>query len=99
VAESLGDRVAPEEKKRRSQVMRGQSEVRSRVHRAGKLGRPERVLIDKVADTQCSGYTADYTRCYLPAGAAGRCELVDAICLELYADGISCGLPQAAGLS
>ena len=40
-------------------------------------GRPssaarERVLVDKVADTQCSGYTADYTRCYLPAGAAAR---------------------------
>jgi threonylcarbamoyladenosine tRNA methylthiotransferase MtaB len=99
VAESLGDRVAPEEKKRRSQVMRGQSEVRSRVHRAGKLGRPERVLIDKVADTQCSGYTPDYTRCYLPAGAAGRGELVNAMCLELHADGISCGLPRAARLS
>ena len=28
--------------------------------------------IDKVADTQCSGYTADYTRCYLPAGRRAR---------------------------
>ena len=44
--------------------------MRSRLHRARKLGRGERVLVDKVADTQCSGYTADYTRCYLPAGAA-----------------------------
>ena len=33
------------------------------------------MLVDKVADTQCSGYTADYTRCYLPAGA-GR-EVID----------------------
>jgi hypothetical protein len=48
------------------------------------------VLVDKVADTQCSGYTADYTRCYLPAGAGGRGELIDAVCKELYADGISC---------
>ncbi len=41
-------------------------------------GARERVLVDKVADTQCSGYTADYTRCYLPAGAAARgAQLVD----------------------
>jgi threonylcarbamoyladenosine tRNA methylthiotransferase MtaB len=91
VAEGLGDRVPPPEKKRRSQAMRGLSEVRSRHHRAGKLGRRERVLIDKVADTQCSGYTADYTRCYLPAGAAERGGLVEVDCLELFADGIRCG--------
>jgi threonylcarbamoyladenosine tRNA methylthiotransferase MtaB len=90
-AEALGDRVPPEEKKRRSREMRARSEVRSRHHRAGKLGAPERVLIDKVADTQCSGYTADYTRCYLPAGAATRAELVEVRCDELHADGIRCG--------
>src|SRR5437764_11559631 len=99
VADELGDRVAPEEKKRRSRVLRGHSEVRSRHHRAGKLGRGERVLVDKVADTQCSGYTADYTRCYLPAGAARRGELVDVVCQELHADGIRCRLAQAPGLS
>jgi threonylcarbamoyladenosine tRNA methylthiotransferase MtaB len=99
VAESLGDRIPTHEKKRRSQAMRGQSEARSRIHRAGKLGAPERVLIDKVADSQCSGYTADYTRCYLPAGATARGELVNVMCLELHADGIACGLPEAAGLS
>jgi threonylcarbamoyladenosine tRNA methylthiotransferase MtaB len=89
-ASELGDRVPPEEKKRRSRELRGRSEVRSRHHRATKLGRPERVLIDKVADAQCSGYTADYTRCYLPAGAAERGELLDVMCEELYADGIRC---------
>jgi threonylcarbamoyladenosine tRNA methylthiotransferase MtaB len=94
VAAGLGDRVAPEEKKRRSRVLRGHSELRSRHHRAAKLGRTERVLVDKVAQTQCSGYTADYTRCYLPAGAAARAELVEVRCDELYADGISC---SAAG--
>jgi threonylcarbamoyladenosine tRNA methylthiotransferase MtaB len=87
-AAELGDRVPPEEKKHRSQVMRGVSEARSRGHRARKLGGVERVLIDKVAEAQCSGYTADYTRCYLPPGAAGRGELVGARCAELYADGI-----------
>jgi threonylcarbamoyladenosine tRNA methylthiotransferase MtaB len=90
VAERLGDRVPPEEKKRRSGEMRGRSEVRSRHHRAGKLGGRERVLIDKVAETGCSGYTADYTRCYLPGGAGPRGQLVDVACRELHADGIRC---------
>jgi threonylcarbamoyladenosine tRNA methylthiotransferase MtaB len=87
-AEELGDRVPPEEKKRRSQAMRGFSEVRSRHHRTAKLARTERVLVDKVADSQCSGYTEDYTRCYLPAGAAEAGELVDATVQELRADGL-----------
>ena len=87
-AEALGDRVPPEEKKRRSQAMRGFSEVRSRHHRTAKLGQTERVLVDKVAETQCSGYSADYTRCYLPAGAAAAGELLDATVDELYADGL-----------
>jgi threonylcarbamoyladenosine tRNA methylthiotransferase MtaB len=90
VASALGDRVSPQEKKRRSQALRGHSEARSRLHRNRKLGGGERVLIDKVADAQCSGYTADYTRCYLDAGAGGRGELVDVSCVELYADGIRC---------
>jgi threonylcarbamoyladenosine tRNA methylthiotransferase MtaB len=90
VAEALGDRVPPEEKKRRSRELRGRSEVRSRHHRVTKLGGSERVLVDKVADTQCSGYTADYTRCYLPGGAAARGEIIDVACLELQADGIRC---------
>jgi hypothetical protein len=70
--------------------MRARSEVRSRHHRAGKLGARETVLIDKVADSQCSGYTADYTRCYLPPEAGRRGQLVDARCEELQADGIRC---------
>jgi threonylcarbamoyladenosine tRNA methylthiotransferase MtaB len=90
VASALGDRVAPEEKKRRSALLRGHAEVRSRHHRAGKLGGLEQVLVDKVAATQCSGYTADYTRCYLPAGAAAAGELRDVVCEELHADGIRC---------
>jgi threonylcarbamoyladenosine tRNA methylthiotransferase MtaB len=92
VAAALGDRVEPAEKKRRSQVLRGRSEYLSRMHRTGRLGQPERVLIDKVADTQCSGYTADYTRCYLPAGTGSRGDLVEVACDELYADGISCSI-------
>jgi threonylcarbamoyladenosine tRNA methylthiotransferase MtaB len=90
VAEALGDRVAPEEKKRRSQELRGRSEVRSRHHRVAKLGRRDRVLIDKVAGTQVSGYTADYTRCYLPPGAGPRGKVVEVLCEELHADGIGC---------
>jgi threonylcarbamoyladenosine tRNA methylthiotransferase MtaB len=98
-AERLGDRVSAPEKKRRSQTLRARSEVRSRHHRVAKLGRSERVLVDKVADTQCSGYTADYTRCYLPAGAAVRGELLDVRCVELQADGIRCDLPREGGVS
>jgi threonylcarbamoyladenosine tRNA methylthiotransferase MtaB len=98
-AERLGDRVPAEEKKRRSKALRGHSEARSRHHRAAKLGGTERILIDKVADTQCSGYTADYTRCYLPAGAGTRGQLVSVTCQELHADGIACELPHRAGLS
>jgi threonylcarbamoyladenosine tRNA methylthiotransferase MtaB len=92
VAADLGDRVEPAEKKRRSAVLRGRSELRSRLHRTARLGARERVLIDKIADTQCSGYTADYTRCYLPAGAGPRGALVDAECLELHADGLRCAV-------
>jgi threonylcarbamoyladenosine tRNA methylthiotransferase MtaB len=103
VAERLGDRIAPVEKKRRSQVLRGRSEVRSRHHRAAKLGGVERVLVDKLAERQCSGYTADYTRCHLPAGAGARGQLVDVECIELHADGIKavpkCRIPEGAGLS
>ena len=90
VAEALGDAVTAPEKKRRSRELRGRSELRSRLHRAAKLGHREQVLIDKAAATQCSGYTADYTRCYLPAGAGVRGELVGVLCAELYADGIRC---------
>jgi threonylcarbamoyladenosine tRNA methylthiotransferase MtaB len=98
-AAELGDRVAPEEKKRRSRVLRGLSEARSRRHRADKLGSVERVLVDKVAETQCSGYTRDYTRCYLPAGAAERGEIVAARCEELHADGLRCRSATGPGLS
>ena len=87
-AEALGDLVAVEEKKRRSRAMRGLSEVRSRQHRNRKLDRTERVLVDKVAETQCSGYTEDYTRCYLPAGAGGAGQVLDVDVQELHADGL-----------
>jgi threonylcarbamoyladenosine tRNA methylthiotransferase MtaB len=98
-AAELGDLVAPAEKKRRSSALRGHCEVRSRHHRTLKLGGRERVLVDKAAEKQCSGYTADYTRCYMPAGVAGRGELVEVECLDLYADGIACtvgGVARAA---
>jgi threonylcarbamoyladenosine tRNA methylthiotransferase MtaB len=98
VAAALGDRVPAAEKKRRSAALRGRSELRSRMHRVAKLGSHERVLVDKVADSQCSGYTADYTRCYLPACAAARGEVVEVVCEELHADGLTCSVPAAARL-
>ncbi len=95
VAEGLGDTVGREEKRRRAAAMRGRSEVASRRHRATKLGTRERVLIDKVASGQCSGYTADYTRCHLPEGAGERGQVVDVVCAELQADGISASILKA----
>jgi threonylcarbamoyladenosine tRNA methylthiotransferase MtaB len=92
VAADLGDRVDPEEKKHRSQSMRGLSEALSRRRRAARVGHTECVLVDKVADSQCAGYTRDYTRCYLPAGAAPRGAVVDVACRELHADGLWCEL-------
>ena len=70
-ADRLGDPVPPHEKKRRSRELRGLSEALGRRHRAGKLGGAEEVLVDKVADSQVSGYSRDYTRYYLAAGTAG----------------------------
>jgi threonylcarbamoyladenosine tRNA methylthiotransferase MtaB len=99
VADRLGDRIPPEEKKRRSRVLRGRSELRSHQHRTRKLGSIQRVLVDKVAAMQCSGYTADYTRCYLPAEAAGRGELIDVVCHELHPGGIGCRVASDTRLS
>jgi threonylcarbamoyladenosine tRNA methylthiotransferase MtaB len=89
-ADRLGDRVAPAEKKHRSRELRGLSEALSRRHRATKLGGVEEVLVDKVADEQVSGYSRDYTRCYLRAGAAGAGETTSARADELYSDGLIC---------
>jgi threonylcarbamoyladenosine tRNA methylthiotransferase MtaB len=90
VAAAIPDQVPPQEKKRRSQMVRGHSELRSRQWRLAKVGRRQRVLIDKVADSQCSGYTEDYTRCYLPPGVASSGATIEVACEELYADGIRC---------
>ena len=72
-ADRLGDPVPPAEKKRRSRELRGLSEALSAVTARRSSARIEEVLVDKVADTQASGYSRDYTR-LLPArrfGAGG----------------------------
>ncbi|HWE09728.1 MAG TPA: hypothetical protein VG325_10255 [Solirubrobacteraceae bacterium] len=48
--------------------------------------------MDRSPGAQCSGYTADHTRCYLPAGAAARGTVIDVTCEELYPNGISCSV-------
>ena len=88
-ADRLGDPVAPEEKKRRSRALRGLSEALGRRHRAGKLGESDEVLVDKAAGAQISGYSRDYTRYYLPGGAAAPGEILVARAADLHADGIS----------
>jgi threonylcarbamoyladenosine tRNA methylthiotransferase MtaB len=92
VAAELGDRVPAEVKKERGRRLRALSEVRSRLHRAPLLGSELEVLIDKVAADRCSGYTPDYTRCYLDGAVACPGELLTARARELHADGIRCEL-------
>jgi threonylcarbamoyladenosine tRNA methylthiotransferase MtaB len=91
-ADRLGDPVPPQEKKRRSRELRGLSEALGRRHRAAKLGTTEDVLVDKVAESQVSGYSRDYTRYYLPAGAASAGQVVTVRAEELYSDGCA-GMP------
>ena len=88
-AEALGDRVAPEEKKRRSQVLRGLSEVRSRHRRLQKLGGRERVLVDKVA-RHAVLRVHPRLHALLPAGGrdASAGEVVEVSVQELHADGL-----------
>jgi threonylcarbamoyladenosine tRNA methylthiotransferase MtaB len=87
-ADALGDPIPPEEKKRRSRELRGLSEALGRRHRATKLGGVDEVLIDKHADSQSAGYSRDYTRYYLPPGAAPPGAFVAARAEELHADGV-----------
>jgi threonylcarbamoyladenosine tRNA methylthiotransferase MtaB len=91
-ADGLGDPVPPEEKKRRSRELRGLSEALGRRHRAAQLGTSADVLVDKVAADRVSGYSRDYTRYYLPGGAAQAGETVTARAEELYSDGCA-GVP------
>ena len=88
-ADRLGDPVPAAEKKRRSRELRGLSEVLSRRHRAAKLHGSEEVLVDKATEAQVSGYSRDYTRYYLPAGAARAGETVGARAVEIYSDGLA----------
>jgi threonylcarbamoyladenosine tRNA methylthiotransferase MtaB len=87
-ADRLGDPVPPAEKKRRSRALRGLSEALSRRHRATKLATVEEVLVDKVADTQVSGYSRDYTRYYLPAGPVAAGTRLAARAEDIYSDGL-----------
>ena len=59
-----------QEKSAAAGELRGLSEALSRRHRAAKLATVEEVLVDKVADSQVSGYGRDYARWYLSPGAA-----------------------------
>ena len=91
VADALGDRVAPAEKKRRSRELRGHAETRSRHHRAAKLGTVERVLVDKLAESRAPATPPTTRAATSPWPAACAAErLVEVRCEELHADGIRC---------
>ena len=86
--------MPPAEKKRRSRELRGLSEALGRRHRAAKLGGVEEVLVDKAADAQVSGYSRDYTRYYLPAGAGRPGETVAARAASSTRTGSSAKPPE-----
>jgi threonylcarbamoyladenosine tRNA methylthiotransferase MtaB len=92
-ADALGDPVPAQEKKRRSRELRGLSEALGRHHRAAKLGCADEVLVDKRADLQVSGYGRDYTRYYLPSGAAHPGQLITVRAEDLHADGVIGAIP------
>ena len=68
-------------KKRRSRVA-GDADPARATSRPAKLGTRERVLVDKAADTQCSGYTAT-TRAIRPPARPRAGAVVDVVCEEL----------------
>ncbi len=90
VAADLGDRVDPAEKKRRSQVLRGRSELRSRLHRSARLGSPSGCSSTR-SPTPSARATPPTTRAATcPPAPGSRGDLVDVECRSLHADGIRC---------
>ncbi len=87
-AEKLNDPVQPHVKKERSKKMRNLSEELGRHHRSTSLGTERVVLVDKVANSQVSGYTNDYVRVYMEPGAARSGQLVAVDIKKLRADGV-----------
>ena len=62
--------------------------LRARVEAAGFLRMVGHTVCWGSPQPRTSYYSADYTRCYLPAGAATAGELLDATVDELHADGV-----------
>ena len=98
-AEALGDRVAPEEKKRRSVKVRGRSEVRSRHHRTAKLGSTDPRARRQGRRQPVLGLHGRLHPLLPAARRRHRGELVNVECAELHADGIACRIPGSAALS
>jgi len=76
------DVVPPRDKRRRSAALRDLAEGLGAAHRAAKLGRTERVLVEDAAG---GGYSADYTR--FRVGGASPGQMVDATARAL-GDGV-----------
>ena len=87
-ADNLKDVVEPGEKKERSKKMRKLSEEMGQRYRSTLIGTERQVLVDKVANSQISGYTSDYVRVYMEPGAAKSGQLVDVDIRKLHADGV-----------
>jgi threonylcarbamoyladenosine tRNA methylthiotransferase MtaB len=68
-ADAGDDRVSAAEKRRRSRQLRALSDAQGAAHRASKVGRRERVLVE---DAVGRGYSDDYTPFRVTGGVRGR---------------------------
>jgi tRNA A37 methylthiotransferase MiaB len=75
-ADAADDPVPAAEKRRRSRELRRLSDAQGREHRAAKVGRRERVLVEG-ADGR--GYCDDYTPFFVPGAVPGRMAPVLAV--------------------
>ena len=75
-ADAGDDRVSAAEKRRRSRQLRALSDAQAAAHRASKVGRRERVLVE---DAVGRGYSDDYTPFRVTGGVRGR--LSEVLCL------------------
>ncbi len=87
-ADKLIDAVEPGVKKERSKKMRKLSEEMGQRYRSALTGTERLVLIDKVANSQISGYTSDYVRVHMEPGTAKSGQLVGVAIEKLHADGV-----------
>ncbi len=86
-AETLGDRVAPDEKAERSRLLRDLSDRMGLGRRHRRIGSTDMVLVEKLLDDgTATGYGSDYTRFVLPPGSGQAGDLIPVVAIGLAGD-------------